>query len=524
MARLADGGRRHHRPDRQCASTRTEKPGRAASSSARGIRARSSMALPPCHACSSSLCKRRTVLPALPTQRRPFSRRAVQYRLLRAAHTVVAQVCGLKPGDLSTRSGTCIFTAIISNRRVCSSRANRVRCRDAANPAVKNLFAFRYEDFTLEGYDPHPPSRPRSLCDISLSPRTRPMTVAIRPRAPARPGSCSPPPSCASSPNTSTCSIGDASRGDDRRRPVFRSAASGSPATSPNGTGSPGGLRPVVPANFSTFRGRHGIYLETATSSCVRPIAGAASVGRCSIIWRALASSAGGRGSSGRCSTGTRRRSRSTDRSARSCSTRSGPCAASAATRWRASAAAGAGLSWTSSWSRPWPRTASSGAPWFAVAFQVGHEAFRAITMGHPVVVGRKTYLSISASHWGTHHIMVSRDRAFAAPGVVVAPTLVPGSRSRAATRCGARHAIMVVGGGEIYPQAMRWRPARHHRVHSASTATRVSRDRPGNLAGNRPEEHTGRPLRTRPPLRLSLTTRSNWRGKPHRTRLNCAL
>jgi thymidylate synthase len=24
------------------------------------------------------------------------------------------------------------------------------------NPQVKDLFAFRYEDFTLEGYDPHP--------------------------------------------------------------------------------------------------------------------------------------------------------------------------------------------------------------------------------------------------------------------------------------------------------------------------------------------------------------------------------
>ena len=24
------------------------------------------------------------------------------------------------------------------------------------NPAVKDLFAFRYEDFALEGYDPHP--------------------------------------------------------------------------------------------------------------------------------------------------------------------------------------------------------------------------------------------------------------------------------------------------------------------------------------------------------------------------------
>ena len=39
----------------------------------------------------------------------------------------------------------------------CSSRARRARCRAMLlNPAVTDLFAFRYEDFTLEGYDPHP--------------------------------------------------------------------------------------------------------------------------------------------------------------------------------------------------------------------------------------------------------------------------------------------------------------------------------------------------------------------------------
>ena len=38
------------------------------------------------------------------------------------------------------------------------------------NPAVKDLFAFRYEDFTLEGYDPHPAIKaPVAVCHRRLS-------------------------------------------------------------------------------------------------------------------------------------------------------------------------------------------------------------------------------------------------------------------------------------------------------------------------------------------------------------------
>ena len=42
--------------------------------------------------------------------------------------------------------------------------------------------------------------------------------------------------------------------------------------------------------------------------------------------------------------------------------------------------------------------------------------------MGKPVVMGRKTYLSIGKPLPGRTNIVVSRDPAFAAPGVVVAP------------------------------------------------------------------------------------------------------
>ena len=49
---------------------------------------------------------------------------------------------------------------------------------------------------------------------------------------------------------------------------------------------------------------------------------------------------------------------------------------------------------------------------------------FRAITMGKPVVMGRKTYLSIGRPLAGRTNIVVSRDRAFAAAGVLVAPSV----------------------------------------------------------------------------------------------------
>src|ERR1700722_8605981 len=49
---------------------------------------------------------------------------------------------------------------------------------------------------------------------------------------------------------------------------------------------------------------------------------------------------------------------------------------------------------------------------------------FRAVTMGKPVVMGRKTFLSIGKPLPGRTTIVVSRDRGFSAPGIVVAPNL----------------------------------------------------------------------------------------------------
>jgi dihydrofolate reductase len=81
---------------------------------------------------------------------------------------------------------------------------------------------------------------------------------------------------------------------------------------------------------------------------------------------------------------------------------------------------------------------------------------FRAVTMGKPVIMGRKTFLSIGRPLPGRTSIVVSRDWAFAAPGVLVAGDL--GTAFAAAHGDALRRqadAIMVVGGAEIYAQAM---------------------------------------------------------------------
>jgi dihydrofolate reductase len=81
---------------------------------------------------------------------------------------------------------------------------------------------------------------------------------------------------------------------------------------------------------------------------------------------------------------------------------------------------------------------------------------FRALTMGKPVVMGRKTYRSIGKPLAGRSTFVVSRDRGFAAPGIVVAPSLeaaLAAARADAAKR--NVDTIAVIGGADIYAQAM---------------------------------------------------------------------
>ena len=70
---------------------------------------------------------------------------------------MVAQVCGFKPGDfVHTFGDTHIYNNHMAQVREQLSRAPRALPVMKLNPAVKNIFDFTYQDFTLEGYDPHP--------------------------------------------------------------------------------------------------------------------------------------------------------------------------------------------------------------------------------------------------------------------------------------------------------------------------------------------------------------------------------
>jgi thymidylate synthase len=70
---------------------------------------------------------------------------------------MVAQVTGLKPGAFIHSFGdTHLYLNHLEQARLQLTRSPRPLPTLRLNPAVKDLFAFCYEDFTLEGYEPHP--------------------------------------------------------------------------------------------------------------------------------------------------------------------------------------------------------------------------------------------------------------------------------------------------------------------------------------------------------------------------------
>jgi len=81
---------------------------------------------------------------------------------------------------------------------------------------------------------------------------------------------------------------------------------------------------------------------------------------------------------------------------------------------------------------------------------------FRAATLGKPIVMGRKTYLAVGKPLDKRTNIVVSRDPAFAAPGILVARDLNAALDAAGgdAMRRGASE-IAVIGGADIYRQVM---------------------------------------------------------------------
>jgi len=90
---------------------------------------------------------------------------------------------------------------------------------------------------------------------------------------------------------------------------------------------------------------------------------------------------------------------------------------------------------------------ANNGLPWRLPA-DLAH--FRALTMGHAIVMGRKTWQSLGRPLPGRQNLVVTRDRAFEAPGATVAHSLADALR---AASLPPPH--FCIGGAELYAQAL---------------------------------------------------------------------
>ena len=70
---------------------------------------------------------------------------------------MIAQVCGFQPGDfIHTLGDAHIYNNHLEQVDLQLSRTPKPLPKMYLNPKVSDLFSFEFEDFTLEGYDPHP--------------------------------------------------------------------------------------------------------------------------------------------------------------------------------------------------------------------------------------------------------------------------------------------------------------------------------------------------------------------------------
>ncbi len=75
---------------------------------------------------------------------------------------------------------------------------------------------------------------------------------------------------------------------------------------------------------------------------------------------------------------------------------------------------------------------------------------FKELTMGHPILMGRKTFESIGKPLPGRTNIVITRQKDFACCGALTGPSL-----EKALEMCGDAEEVFVIGGAEIFQQAL---------------------------------------------------------------------
>jgi len=77
-------------------------------------------------------------------------------------------------------------------------------------------------------------------------------------------------------------------------------------------------------------------------------------------------------------------------------------------------------------------------------------QRFKAITMGHTLIMGRKTFEAIGRPLPGRKTVVITRQKGYEAPGCLVAESL-----PAALSLCAADEKIFIAGGGQIYQEAL---------------------------------------------------------------------
>lgn len=116
------------------------------------------MALPPCH-CLFQFYVADGKLSLQLYQRSADTFLGVPFNIASYALLLqmMAQVCGLKPGEfIHTTGDTHLYLNHLEQAKLQLTRTPRKLPTMKINPDIKNLFDFKYEDFELEGYDPWP--------------------------------------------------------------------------------------------------------------------------------------------------------------------------------------------------------------------------------------------------------------------------------------------------------------------------------------------------------------------------------